>query len=399
MLIASTPLAFLFASLALAQGPAPMPAPSGETPAPSWPRYATGGSGSIYGLPDPGAPVLRELKAGEPLVVVGQKGALLEVEVPSGLSAWIYASYVRDGKEPGTVETIESDVNVRPEPRTDTRALPIARARKGQTFAVVGRQNDWVNVVVPAEVHGYVASASVTVTGDSPAAHATEIGAASRWIEEARAEAVAKEKVRRADEEKRRAEEDKRREAERKDQGARQLCADAMVLLRGAPSATDRDRASKMLADAAATSTSEAVAADVKRGRERIDNLAFYERESTAEAERRERERAEARLAAEDAAKKLEDIRARQKDPQPIDAFGARFTSMGWLQRGLELTRGRTYSIQKGGRLLAYVSCPTGKYQLDDFVGREIGVIGSEKQVEGFPASVIEVERIEVLAP
>src|SRR5262245_37402934 len=75
-LIALVPLVLV--PLTLAQGPA-TPAPDAP-PAQAWPRFATAVSGSIYGLPDPGAPVLRELRAGEPLVVLAQKGALLEVE-------------------------------------------------------------------------------------------------------------------------------------------------------------------------------------------------------------------------------------------------------------------------------------------------------------------------------
>jgi hypothetical protein len=92
----------------------------------------------------------------------------------------------------------------------------------------------------------------------------------------------------------------------------------------------------------------------------------------------------------------------RHGDPKPVDAFGARFAGnglgIGWLRRDIEVTRGRVFKLEKGGRLLFYVTCSSGKYDLEDFLNREIGLIGTPKNVEGFPVRVVDVEKVEVLS-
>lgn len=362
------------------------------------PRFATAVGGKLLGLPDAAAPAIRDLRPGEPMVVVGHQGSILEVEVPGGITAWIYASYLREGKSEGTMETIEDGVNLRPQPRSDAKTIPIARAKKGQSFVVLGRSQDWVQVVCPSDLHGYVLLTDVVVSNDPPSAHEAELTAGRKWAEEARVAAVETEKRRREEERKRKEEEEKRREAQRRESEARASCARAMEMLRGTPDASTRTRAKDLLDAAAKLTTSEAVAADVKRGLERIELVAFLEKEREEERIREEKEREAKIKEAEERMQRVQTILDGQKDPKPIDPFGARFAGMGEVQRGLELPRGRVYTLSKGGRVLFYLTCPSKRYDVSDFLGREVGVIGAIKQIEGYPARVIEVERIEVLA-
>lgn len=385
---------------AAAQEPASRPA--------AWPLVAKARAGKLRGLPEASGPVIRDLNVGEWLVVVGSQNQYYEIEVPGGVPAWIWAAYVRDGKEAGTVSTTDNGVNLRPEPKSDTRALPLARVNKGETFVQIGRQDGWVRVVAPPEVHAFVLASEVELTNDPPSARRAELEQAALWVAALRNEAIQQEAARKVEIERQRKEEEARKEIARREAEARALCAEAGDLLRGAPDAAHREKATALLAEAERRAkdlppkSAETVNADVKRGRDRLDAIAFYEAERASELARAEREAKEAQRRADEAAARAQESLARHADPKPVDAFGSRFAGgglgMGWLRRELEVPRGRVFKIEKGGRLLFYVTCPSGKYDLDDYLGREIGVIGAVKEVEGYPVRVVEVERIEVLS-
>ncbi|MFN0207564.1 MAG: hypothetical protein ACKVS6_14755 [Planctomycetota bacterium] len=370
----------------------------------SSPRFATGISGRLRGFPDAAAPALRDLKAGEPFIVVGKQGDLLEVEVPGGLPAWIWAAYVKEGKESGTVVTMEDGVNLRPQPQSDARTVPIARAKKGQTFISVGRKGDWIQVVTPPEVHGFVLASEITITNDPPEMRTAELAAGRKWVDEYKEKTAAAEKLRKAEEEKRLAEEKKRRDEQMKEMAARDKCRQAMDLLKGLANADARARADALLVEASQISrelpekTAAAVEADITRAKERIEHLTFVEREKKADDAAEEKER-EAKLAAAlERQKRLEESYQKHKDPVPVDAFGARFAGMGWVRRELFVPQGRMFFIEKGGKLQFFLKCDTGRYNLSDFTGREIGVLGKIKTIEGIPARVIEVDQIEILS-
>jgi hypothetical protein len=377
-------------------------------PAFAGPRYATAKGGKLLGLADPASTPLRDLKVGEPLIAVAKHDQLWEVEVPGGITAWVWAAYTRDGKETGTVETIENAVNLRPSPTREARAVPIARASKGTLLMTVGREGDWVQVIAPPEVHGYVKASDVEITNDTPLARAAEIAAAQKWVETMRAEALTKETERRAELARKEKAESEERDQMKKEVEARKVCNQGLDLLRDMPDAEQRAKAAVFFDEAQRLAMdlqpkhSEAVLADVKHGRELMDTIAFHEREKKEAQEKLAADAAEAKRRADEAIQRADESLARHMDPKPVDAFGSRFAGnglgMGWLRRELELPRGWVYKVEKGGKLLFYVTCPSGKYNLDDYLAREIGIIGTVKQVDGYPVRVVEVERIEVLS-
>lgn len=405
----------ILASLGIAQSPAvqnpapqnpPTQNPPASRPAEDFttPRFATAISGRLRGLADAAAPALRDLKSGEPLIVVGKQGLLYEVEVPGGLTAWVYSAYCKDGKEAGTVETIEDGVNLRPEPRSDARAVPIARARRGQTFVMIERKGDWIKIVTPDDVHGFVLSSEVTITNDPPSKREAEIVAARRWVDDLRENAVKAEEARRAEEKKRLEEEAKRREEAARENSAREKLRLGTDLIRGLADDTARARAeayfksAEELAKDLPAKSIESIAAEITRGRERIQHLAFVESEKRTEEELLKKEREDKLKEAGDRQKRLEESYNKIKDPKPVDAFGARFSGMGWLRKERILGRSVAYYIERGGKLQFYVTCPTGRYNLDDYVGRELGLLGKVKQAEDLPARSIEVDQIEILS-
>lgn len=400
-------LAFVTISLfATPLAPGQDPSTPASKPADSFPgpRFATAVAGRLRGFADAAAPALRELRVGEPLVVVGKQGFLYEVEVPAGITAWVWSAYVRDGAEPGTVTTIEDGVNLRPEPESGARVVPIARATKGQTFTRIGRKGDWVQVVAPTEIHGYVLASEITITDDPPSTRSAEIAAAKSWMTQLKEDAIKAEAERKLIEEKRIAEEKKRREEQEIELAVRAKIREGLDLLRGAPEAEVRARAGALFTDAANMTkplpqkTADVLFAEIQRGRERIDHLEFATREKADIEDRIRREKEEKLAAARDRQTRLEESYNKIKDPAPRDAFGARFAGMGWVRRELQLSSGRTYLIERGGKLQFYITCPSERYHLDDFVGREIGILGKIKNIEGYPARVIEIDQIEVLA-
>ena len=98
-------------------------------------------------------------------------------------------------------------------------------------------------------------------------------------------------------------------------------------------------------------------------------------------------------------------IRARPKPatdiqpPKPVvppDAM-KRFDATGWLRYDKHATGRGRYRLEKGRKLIAYVTCTSGRYDLKLFDGIELGVRGG-RQVGGEPvAPVIDVDRVEVI--
>lgn len=372
------------------------------------PRFATARGGKLRGLPHAGAPAVRDLTPGEALVAVGRQDQFYEVIVPGGYPAWVWGAYTREGKSAGTVDIVEDGINLRPEPRSDAKAVPIARLNKGASLVMIGRQNDWVQVAAPEEIHGYVLVNDLDLTNDAPEARARELTLAAGWVESLRVEAAKREAARKADLERQVKEDEARKEVSRKQLAARQRCSDGFTWLRGYPDAAARSQAAaafdeaEKLARELAPKDAEGILAEVQRGRERLDTIAFHERERREELERLQREAAEVERRTEAAIASAQAAIDRHGKPRPVDAFGARFAGnglgIGWLRREIEVPRGRVYKLEKGGRLLFYVTCSSGKYDLDDFLNREVGLIGEPKVVDGFPVRVVDVDRIEVLS-
>lgn len=80
--------------------------------------------------------------------------------------------------------------------------------------------------------------------------------------------------------------------------------------------------------------------------------------------------------------------------PDPLD----RFQAVGFLRyRGSIIGPGR-FVIEKGRQPLYVVTCESGRYNLDLFVNREVGLIGSRRRPTTESLRQLDVERIEVLS-
>ena len=74
------------------------------------------------------------------------------------------------------------------------------------------------------------------------------------------------------------------------------------------------------------------------------------------------------------------------------------FAQVGWLEYNPGLKDYSPYRIVKGRRLICYVTCKSGRYDLKDFVGRELGLRGSVDRPETADVRVLDVARLVVLS-
>ncbi|MGE3171938.1 MAG: hypothetical protein AB7O97_04880 [Planctomycetota bacterium] len=79
----------------------------------------------------------------------------------------------------------------------------------------------------------------------------------------------------------------------------------------------------------------------------------------------------------------------------PLD----RFQSVGFLRWEKGLTGPGRFVVEKGGQRLMEVTCRSGRYDLSLFTDCEIGLVGARRRPDFESLRVLDVEKIEVLAP
>lgn len=78
----------------------------------------------------------------------------------------------------------------------------------------------------------------------------------------------------------------------------------------------------------------------------------------------------------------------------PLD----RFQAVGFLRYQRSLVGPGRFVIEKGRQPLYVVTCDSGRYNLNVFVGREVGLIGSRRRPSAESLRQLDVERLEVLS-
>jgi hypothetical protein len=97
-------------------------------------------------------------------------------------------------------------------------------------------------------------------------------------------------------------------------------------------------------------------------------------------------------------------LRARQRQWEELDPLYARFTLRGRLERFQGPDGSRVYRLRRGANASADLTCPSGRYDLELFVGCELGLIGSKESdnaaelAAGDVPFALVVERLEVLS-
>jgi BMFP domain-containing protein YqiC len=349
---------------------------------------AVGAEGArIVNFPDKKGLVVWEATPDVPLALFGQPGGseYVKVGVPGGVRVWIFGRYLEPAPRDGWLVLNENRVQMRPVPSSGSHSYPVGKLSKGAHVRMIGRadealawEEDWIQVWSPPGTRAWVAvsqtralpagtdgaaawRAAVTAARDlgapSPAGESAPSGAASGDDPAVAAMAEAEALMARF-------------ETEDPPQVV-EVRAAYQAVLALEPDAPTRHLVQSQLAQ-----------------------LDLREQFLVARAElERERDRREALRASLE-----EELRTanRRKDP-----LLGRFQARGWVER-FDVPEGEpTYRLRWSGRLGPEVVCTSGRYDLDQFVGYEIGTTGFDLQplvAEGRRRSRIDVGRIEVLS-
>ncbi|QDU85352.1 hypothetical protein Pla163_24800 [Planctomycetes bacterium Pla163] len=341
---------------------------------------ARSGGVTVRNLADVHGVPLADVRSDELLAVYSETAGWLEVDVPGGLPVWVFGRYLQEVEgSPGVLEVTRNNVNMRPRPGSDVNNFPLmVRLVAGDQVAVIAKENEdapldetWVQIWAPPGACGFVqaertaslpaaedgaalwqAAETALATGVEPSGRgraersesaSASNGTGSAGVTEASAPApgalAAREALAAADDRF-----EIERERERPDF---EFLRDAY----GRVSALDADGAlSEVVANK--LETVEALE-EVWRTRVLLEEQRV---ERQRELARRQREEWE---------------RLRERDP-----FYGHFAVRGLLQSYQGTDGVASYRIVRGGQARAVVQCASGRYELELFVGREIGLDG-----------------------
>ncbi len=82
---------------------------------------------------------------------------------------------------------------------------------------------------------------------------------------------------------------------------------------------------------------------------------------------------------------------------QPGDGLD-RFDDTGWLVFEADAETSGRFRLEKGNKVITYLSCNSGRYPLELFAGVEVGVSGSRSNKGKHGAPLIDVHKVEVLS-
>lgn len=404
--IAISPCLFAQASPAAAPGtPVAAPAAASAQETPKFVRYLKVGANGTQArnLGDANGVSLGTLPAGSLVAVYKEQGEWLECEVPGGFEIWVFGQYVKVSAEAGVLEITGSDVRARPLPSPGPESYPLQpNLSKGDRVRLITRKDsskslaeDWVKVYSPPGVRAFVAKADCESLP-------TGTDGAQAW-----ANAVVESRKRKA--------------------------APAGVILTGAGAAAagsgsaavagdltpqqaieELQRADAALAQQrraeqpnfapvreqyqrVLASTKEGATADLaRRGLSEVE--ALIELQAIQATLLAERERAQA-----DAERRR--IAMEQAANNPPDLYGGRFDTRGWLEKRVVPGQAPVYLLRWGGESVAEIQCNSGRYELSDFNGCELGIKGRQLRdyVPGDIGRVavprlFDASRIEILA-
>ncbi len=357
----------------------------------------------MLNLPDVQGVGITEIPAGT-IVAVHREvdGGWLEVDVPGGFPVWVYGRFLRETDREGVLEVTRNRINMRPAPTTDENSvnnynIP-ERLMAGDRVALIelsepGKALDeevWARIWSPPGAGAYIQAERTRALN-------REENGQLLW---ARAERAVAEGTR----------------APRVGDSAQVQEASAGLEAGGASSGRPLPAAL-----AALKTVREEIALEVQKDlpdfdqlQTRLDMILELDPDPLTRQEvAREKEYVSGHAVLFETKKRLEEEkqlrwqelvrrqqdqweRVREKDPQ----FG-RFDLRGRLERIQEASGARVFRLWRGNEPVAELICESGRYDLEMFVGCELGIAAepaeSEEALES-PLIRAEVARIEVLA-
>jgi hypothetical protein len=392
-------LAACFAFLAL---PCAAQSGAGDQPA----RYArvTAPSARILNLKDASSTEVARPAPGTLLAVFRETDDFLEVETPGGFAVWVFGKYLSETGEPDVYRVNGDGVNLRPQPSRGLTNFPLGQQLyAGDQVRVIERADpalaladDWVRIWSPPGVRAWIVKASTEpLAAGEDGAGLWKAALASLPSAPARAEAARKSAppAGKAGEAGTAPGSDgtaNKTEAVAKFDAALEAAVTRMEDERVKPD-PDWTAVRGLFADAERLAPSAAERAQVRLGLQTLAPLV----EASALKLRLEGERA--RLA-EAARAEQERVKAESREKDPL---GGVFLVRGGLERvteGAGDNATRRYFVRFGTGAIAEIICVSGRYDLDLFVGYQVGVRGTElRPAVDDGLRHIEVTRLEVI--
>ena len=99
-------------------------------------------------------PILVELSAGSLVKVVAKREPWARVLVPGGFTVWVWADYLDVEGDGGVINA--SHVRARPMPSTSAQSYPVGQFSKGDEVLVVGSEENWLQVRAPETLGAWI---------------------------------------------------------------------------------------------------------------------------------------------------------------------------------------------------------------------------------------------------
>jgi SH3-like domain-containing protein len=346
----------------------------------------------LRNIPDGQGRVLAEPAEGAVVRLHGGNGGWSKAEVPNGFPVWVHRRYVEETSESGVVEIKGNGVNVRALPSSGVNNFPVGQLYAGDQVRVLetpaelaDEAREWVHITSPEGFWAWIRSGEIAplAEADGVALWNEARGKLVRARETAKAPATTAPV----------APSDPRVEA-----------AQAVAVreaLELANKALEREREAEKPDFAAVRRAYEAVmmlepGASVGRiVAQKLDNVALLESTASLRAElQAERQR--------NLQERTQLERAISEDARRKDPLGDVFDERGLLERRTIAERTR-YFLRWGGRDVCEVVCTTGRYEVNLFLGLDVGVRGEVLPLPtgtgaGPVVPIVDLHRIEVLA-
>ena len=311
------------------------------------------------------------------------------VGVIGGIEGYVYGSFFKTDED-GTGAATRGRVSFRGRPKTGEPPLDVISSKAGK-FHVLGKEGAWYKVLSDDSISAWADEKQLIEVGKftsiEAVSDATAKAAMTKQRDERRAvwakqrEAFAKDAVRRKQLE----------TLERAVDDAMQVLRTEVAKAKQAPLEADLSPC-EAIAKKLEASVAELEAKDEAVAKRVEDYRQHLRREGLMIEALREVARAKIAEAKKEAvAKKRVTEASAPKTPKE-------FAQVGWLEYSPGVKDYSPYRIVKGRRLICYVTCKSGRYDLKDFVGRELGLRGDMDRPETADVRVLDVARLVVLS-
>jgi len=352
----------------------------------------------VRNYPDRQALSVRTLDKGNLLRVHSESVGFYEVEVPGGLAVWVFGAYLENTSEPGVLKATGNGVNMRPQAGSTSAHMPIKRKlKRGDLVKYIDRADptkamaeDWVKVWSPEDARAWVQATETEAVTNAAAAATEWANIAPRIPNKPKPAPVTT--------------------------GAQNAGGSKPVPVE--PQVTDEARTALVQADGLLEEARTSAAADfspVINAYEKVLTLAPAGSTTYALAETGLKKATiqagivaeRANIAAELAKRQseLERLAQEERDRQRLnDPLMGRFIKRGWLEQR-KVGGENHYFMTWNGETVCEVVVTDGRYDLEQFTGFEIGVMGTTVRPEqpsglGTVAQVrmLNLYRIEVIS-